>query len=116
MNSKDILIQETEFDSMFNDINEMLNEVFEDDPDFLEANYGFQVEWDDITENEEVEEIEGLKLDLIENFYSIRNEAKWQRDDILPNGMLDYVWEKAGKTMLDWGYGPEGHTTNLLWR
>ena len=83
MNSKDILIQETEFDSMFNDINEMLNEVFEDDPDFLEANYGFQVEWDDITENEEVEGIEGLKLDLIENFYSIRNEAKWQRDDIV---------------------------------
>jgi len=79
--SKDILFQETEFDRMFYEINEMLSVVFEDDSSFIEASYGFQTEWDD--EPKEVIEIEGFRLDLIEQLYEKRDKAKWQRDKII---------------------------------
>lgn len=79
--SKHILFQETEFDRMFNEINEMLNTVFVDDSSFFEARYGFQIEWDE--EPEEVIEVEGFRLDLIEQLYEKRNEANWQRDKII---------------------------------
>lgn len=58
-----ILFQETEFDRMFLEITDMLNDVF-DDLSFLGSKYGFQTEWDD--EPEEVIEVEGFRLDLIE--------------------------------------------------
>lgn len=83
MNSEEIFIQETEFDRMFSEINQMLDEVLEDDSDFFEAGYGFQVEWDDELDNEEETQIEGFRLDLIEELYSVRDEAQWQRDDII---------------------------------
>lgn len=79
--SKDILFQETEFDRMFYEINEMLSVVFEDNSSFFEASYGFQTEWDD--EPEEVIEVEGFRLDLIEQLYEKRDKAKWQRDKII---------------------------------
>ncbi|MCK4797231.1 MAG: RNA-directed DNA polymerase [Spirochaetes bacterium] len=79
--SKYILFQETEFDRMFDEITDMLNEVFEDDSSFFESEYGFQIEWDD--EPEEVIKVEGFRLDLIEQLYNKRNEAKWQRDKII---------------------------------
>ncbi len=79
--SRDILFQETEFDRMFDEITEMLNAVFEDELGLFGASYGFQTEWDD--EPVEVKEIEGFKLDLIEQLYTKRNEAKWQRDKII---------------------------------
>ncbi len=79
--SKYILFQETEFDRMFYEINEMLSEVFKDDLGFFGSKYGFQTEWDD--EPEEVIEVEGFRLDLIEQLYKKRNEAKWQRDKII---------------------------------
>lgn len=75
-----ILFQETEFDRMFIEITEMLNDVL-DDISLLGSKYGFQTEWDD--EPEEVIEVEGLRLDLIEQLYEKRNEAKWQRDKII---------------------------------
>ena len=84
VDSEEIFIQETEFDCMFSEINQMLDEVLEEDSDFFEANYGFQVEWDDELDNEEEEtQIEGFRLDLIEELYSVRDEAQWQRDDII---------------------------------
>jgi hypothetical protein len=78
--SKYILFQETEFDRLFDEINDMLDAVW-DESGFFEASYGFQTEWDD--ESEEIIEVGGFRLDLIEHLYKRRNEAKWQRDKII---------------------------------
>lgn len=82
-NSEEILIQETEFDRMSSGINQMLDEVLEVYSDFFDIGYGFQVEWDDKLENEEETQNEDFRLDLIEELYSVRDEAQWQRDDII---------------------------------
>lgn len=80
--SDDIVIQETEFDRMFNEVNQMLDDVFEEDSYFFEALYGFQVELDEELD-EEVIEIDGFRVELIEELYSLRDTAQWQRDDIV---------------------------------
>lgn len=38
---------------------------------------------------------------------------KWQKDDLLPEGTLEYIWDNLSHIMLDWGYSETGHTTNL---
>jgi hypothetical protein len=82
--SASILREETEFDTMFSDISRMLNEATGRD-NFLKTEYGFQVSWDD--QNEEDDnvdlEIEGIKLNLIEKLYNARNNARFQRDQIV---------------------------------
>jgi len=83
--SRRILRQETEFDQLFNEINDMLENTDDEDSEFNKSHYGFQVDWDEEDEEEEidVEEIEGFRLDLIEKLYTRRNEAQWQRDNII---------------------------------
>lgn len=82
--SSKIVIEETEFDRMFDEINTMLNFAFQEDTSFIEAIYGFQINFNvDESETDQLLEIDGFDLDLIERLYSKRNEAKWQRDDIV---------------------------------
>ena len=79
-----IIIEETEFDRMFDEINIMLNRAFKENTSFIEAIYGFQIEFDlDESETNQLAEVDGFELDLIERLYSKRNEAKWQQDDII---------------------------------
>jgi hypothetical protein len=82
--SVQILRQETEFDAMFEKINDMLNRAFEEDSEFFSLDYGFQTEWDEEEAiAKDYTEVEGFKLDLIKVLYSRRDEAKWQRDNIV---------------------------------
>ncbi len=82
--SHEILREETEFDRLFDEINDMLNGVLEEDSEVFSVDYGFQVELDEEAVNEEdYTEIEGFRLDLIKELYSRKEEAKWQRDNIV---------------------------------
>ncbi|MDY0387570.1 MAG: RNA-directed DNA polymerase [Methanolobus sp.] len=79
-----IFFEETEFDTMFHEINQMLSEVLEEDSEIFKSSYGFQIEFDaEESEEKKLKEIDGFKINLIEELYSKRNEAKWQRDDII---------------------------------
>lgn len=79
MKSDEIFIQETEFDRMFDEINIMLDEV----SSFSETIYGFQVKWDDELDDKDVTDLGDLRLELIEELYSKRDDAQWKRDDII---------------------------------
>lgn len=82
--SSKIIIEETEFDRMFDEINAMLNFALQEDTSFIEAIYGFQINFNvDKSEIDQLAEVDGFDLDLVEKLYSKRNEAKWQRDDIV---------------------------------
>lgn len=82
--NSNIIIEETEFDRMFDEINIMLSHAFKEDTSFIENIYGFQIEFNvEETEKNKFAEVDGFELDLIERLYSKRNEAKWQRDDIV---------------------------------
>lgn len=79
-----IFFEETEFDTMFQSINNMLDAVLEDEAYNLKDFYGFQIEFDAAdSEVNDLKEIDGFKIELIEELYSKRDEAKWQRDDII---------------------------------
>lgn len=79
-----LLHQETEFDSKFNEIREELINLKYDEESFLRVNYGFQDNWDDYSEfRKDIEHDLEFNVSLVENLYSVRNEAKWQRDNII---------------------------------
>lgn len=82
--SHEILREETEFDRLVDEISNMLDDVLEEDSEFLSIEYGFLVEWDEeVVSEEDYTEIEGFRLDLIKKLYSRKDEARWQRDKIV---------------------------------
>lgn len=83
-NSLSIITEETEFDRMFDEINTMLNLAFKEETNFMEARYGFQIDFNvDESKTNKFAEVDGFELELIERLYSKRSQAKWQRDDIV---------------------------------
>ena len=87
----DLHFEETEIDRLLSEINNYIEELYEDNPDIEEAHYGFQIDFYEEEDNDgevEVElsvptQIDIAKIFLIEELYDKRKEAIWKRDEII---------------------------------
>ena len=83
--SKKICSQQMEFDELFNEVTQMLDSMTDDDrKNFFDNAYGFQCDWDeDEVKEVNVNEIDGFRLDVLEELYAQKNAACYQKDTII---------------------------------
>jgi hypothetical protein len=79
-----IVQQQQEFGQIFTEINFMFDSLIAEERSAIAAlGYGFQRDWDDEEENLNVNTINGFRVDVIEELYNSKSNAKYQKDTIV---------------------------------
>jgi hypothetical protein len=82
--TKKIVRQQQEFGQIFTKINFMFDSLIDEERSAIAAlGYGFQRDWDDEEENLNVNTINGFRVDVIEELYNSKSDAKYQKDTII---------------------------------